>query len=192
MVCGAFFSLFFLRTGIRSTIVPLFASNNLSLDSSIIGLVLTIGGIASTITMIPSGIVSDKIGRRTPIILSFLLASLAIAIIPFSSNLTQLILTFVIYGFATGLSGPISAYIADVSDRNYMEVSMGFYRMVGDMGFVLGPLTLGITADLTSTPSSIGEFPFFLASIFTLLSILFLVRAKDPVTLKRKISIVEE
>ena len=50
LVTFTVFTTFLLRTGVRSTLVPLFAANNLGLDSSAIGLVLTIGAITTAFT----------------------------------------------------------------------------------------------------------------------------------------------
>jgi DHA1 family multidrug resistance protein-like MFS transporter len=83
----ATFVLFFMRTGVRSMLVPLFAANNLGLGSGDIGLVLTLAGITTAATMVPMGTLSDKIGRRNPLILCLLLTAAATMWIPYSSNL---------------------------------------------------------------------------------------------------------
>ena len=92
------------------------------------------------------------------------------------------------YGAAVGLSGPIAAYITDVSPQDRLEISMGLYRMISDLGFIAGPLLLGYLADLSATSSSggagshpIGILPFVVASLIMILAGVTLLKAKDPV-----------
>jgi MFS family permease len=92
-----------------------------------------------------------------------------------------------LYGITTGLSGPIVAYITDVSPEDKLEISMGLYRTINDVGYVLGPLLLGFIADLTATPVEgashsglIGIVPFVTASVVLMIAFLFLLKADDP------------
>ncbi|MGY5859519.1 MAG: MFS transporter, partial [Candidatus Thorarchaeota archaeon] len=75
LVTFAIFTLFLLRTGVRSTLVPLFAANNLGLDEFSIGLILTIGAIASAIVIVPMGNISDRIGRKIPLAVCLILTA---------------------------------------------------------------------------------------------------------------------
>ena len=193
LVTFAVFTMFFLRTGVRSTLVPLFAANNLGLDSTAIGLVLTVGGITTALTMTPMGSISDRIGRKIPLALCLILTAGIILLIPFSSGLLTLSIVLGIYGAIIGLSGPSAAYITDLSPPDKLEISMGLYRMISDFGFVIGPLLLGFIADLTATPvpgathsGLIGILPFLVASIILIVAFFVLLRADDPARTKRQ------
>ncbi len=188
LVTFAVFTMFLLRTGVRSTLVPLFAANNLDLDSSAIGLVLTIGGITTAITIVPMGGISDRIGRKIPLALCLVLTAGITMLIPFSMDLLTLSIAVAIYGAVIGLSGPSAAYVTDVSPQGKLEISMGLYRMICDFGFVVGPLLLGFLADVTSTPvvgeshsGLIGILPFVVASIILIVAFFVLLRADDPI-----------
>ena len=188
LVTFAVFTMFLLRTGVRSTLVPLFAANNLGMDLSAIGLVLTIGAITSAITIVPMGRISDRIGRKIPLAICLVLTAGVVLLIPFSMDLLTLSIAIAIYGAVIGLSGPGAAYVTDVSPQDKLEISMGLYRMISDFGFVVGPLLLGFLADITATPvvgashsGLIGVFPFVVASIFLIVAFLVLLRADDPV-----------
>lgn len=197
----ATFALFFIRTGVRSTLVPLFAANNLGLDSSFIGGILTVAGITTAATMVPMGKLSDRIGRRNPLALCLLLSALISIWIPYSSNLIELIINMAIYGAIIGLSGPIAAFVTDVSPQDKLEVSMGLYRMISDLGFIAGPLFLGYLADMTATPVSgethsglISVVPFIAAAIILLIAGVTLLTARDPIrdgNARKKIGILE-
>ena len=184
----ATFTLFFMRTGVRSMLVPLFAANNLGLNSSDIGLVLTLAGITTAVTMVPMGSVSDKIGRRNPLILCLLLTAAVTLWIPYTNNLLLLSLSMAAYGAVIGLSGPIAAFVTDVSPPGKLEMSMSLYRLISDVGFLGGPLLLGYLVDTSGTlaivgtsSAQIGVIPFAVAALIAIVVGLSLFRSKDPV-----------
>ncbi|MHA1613509.1 MAG: MFS transporter [Candidatus Thorarchaeota archaeon] len=188
LVSFVVFTLFLLRTGVRTTLVPLFAANNLGLDEISIGLILTIGAITTTLTIVPMGKISDRIGRKKPLALCLVLTAGVTLLIPFSMDLLTLSIALAIYGAVIGLSGPAAAYVTDVSPQDKLEISMGLYRMISDCGFVVGPLLLGFLADLTATPVEgashsglIGTLPFLVASLFLIAAFFALLKADDPV-----------
>jgi MFS family permease len=187
LVTFAVFTMFFLRTGVRSTLVPLFAANNLGMDSGTIGLILTIGGITTALTITPMGSISDRIGRKIPLALCLILTAGITVLFPFSTDLLTLSIIMAIYGAVIGLQGPSAAYVTDVSPQDKLEISMGLYRMISDFGFVMGPLLLGFLADITATPvpgathsGLIGVFPFIVASIILVAAFFVLLQADDP------------
>jgi len=188
LVSFVVFTLFLLRTGVRTTLVPLFAANNLGLDEISIGLILTIGAITTTLTIVPMGKISDRIGRKKPLALCLVLTAVVTLLIPFSMDLLTLSIALAIYGAVIGLSGPGAAYVTDVSPQDKLEISMGLYRMISDFGFVVGPLLLGFLADMTATPVEgashsglIGVLPFAVASVILVVAFFVLLKAADPV-----------
>jgi len=195
LVTFAVFTMFFLRTGVRSTLVPLFSANNLGLNSDAIGFILTIGGITTALTIVPMGKISDRIGRKKPLAICLVLSAGATLLIPFSTNLLTLSIALAIYGAVIGLSGPGAAYVTDVSPQDKLEISMGLYRMISDFGFVVGPLLLGFLADVTATPVEgathsglIGVIPFAVASIILIIAFFVLLKADDPARRKNSIN----
>ncbi|TFG12669.1 MFS transporter [Candidatus Thorarchaeota archaeon] len=188
LVTFAVFSMFFLRTGVGTTLIPLFAANNLGLNSGSIGLALTVGGITTALTITPIGSISDRIGRKIPLALCLILTAGVILFIPFTTDLFTLSVVLAVYGAVVGLSGPSAAYISDVSPQDKLEISMGLYRMISDFGYAIGPLALGFIADITATPvpgashsGLIGTVPFVIASLILIVALFVLLRAHDPV-----------
>lgn len=195
LVTFAIFTMFLLRTGVRTTLVPLFAANNLGLSPSSIGLILTIAGITTAITITPMGSISDRIGRKIPLALCLVFSAAIILLIPFSVDMPALSITMAIYGAVIGLSGPSAAYITDISPKDKLEISMGVYRMISDAGFVVGPILLGFLADITATPVAgeshsglIGMIPFIAASIILIAAFFVLLKAADPIKEREQIS----
>jgi DHA1 family multidrug resistance protein-like MFS transporter len=185
LILPAIFCLFFIRTGVRSTLFPLFAANDLKLSADTIGILLTIAGITTALSMVPIGIISDRIGRRNPLILCLALSAVFSIGIAFATNFISLLVMIGAYGAAIGLSGPIAAYVTDIAPPDKISIYMGLYRMIGDIGFVVGPLFLGFVADITSVTSEgvelIGWIPFVTAAVIMIIADLFLFKAPDPI-----------
>jgi len=144
-------------------------------------------------TILPIGNISDRIGRRRPLISCLILAAPVTVLIPFTKNMLSLSICLLAYGAIIGLSGPIAAYVTDISPPDQIELYMGVYRTIGDIGFVIGPLLLGFIADLTSTPAVVGGKivnlvgwpPFVVAACIMIISGLFLLKAPDPALNKK-------
>ena len=137
--------------------------------------------------MVPMGSLSDKIGRRNPLIACLLLTAAATLLVPYTGNLLFLSLSMAFYGAVIGLSGPIAAFVTDVSPPNKLELSMSLYRMISDIGFIGGPLILGYLADTSGTLSFVGTssahvgvIPFAAASLLAVVVGLSLFKSKDP------------
>jgi DHA1 family multidrug resistance protein-like MFS transporter len=186
-VLPSIFALFFIRTGVRSTLVPLFSLNDLGLNVFDIGILLTFAGIATACTMVPIGFISDKIGRRTPLLLSLIISAPVTLWIAFTNDFMQISLVMFVYGAIIGLSGPIAAYVTDIAPKEKLEIYMGVYRTVGDIGFVLGPLLMGLLVDLTNVPVMRGGTlielvewpPFAIAAFIMLISGIILLKAPN-------------
>jgi DHA1 family multidrug resistance protein-like MFS transporter len=174
------FALFFLRGGVRSTLIPLFASLNLGLSEEKIGIALTVAAVATTLVTFPSGWLSDRVGRKIPIIGCLLLSAAAVLIVPSQSGLGGLTGVMALYGLATGLQGSIAAWPADVAPPEKLGTYMGVYRVIGDLGLVLGPITVSYIAGSESS-TAIGFTPFLVPALIAVLAGLLMLFAKDPV-----------
>jgi DHA1 family multidrug resistance protein-like MFS transporter len=173
------FALFFLRVGVRSTLVPLYASLNLGLSEDKIGLVLAVAAVVTSLLAFPSGWLSDKVGRKKPIMSCLFLSAIAVLLIPLQTSLGGLLSIMAFYGLATGLQGSIVAWPADVAPKDKLGTSMGVYRVIGDIGMVLGPITVtymaGYTGHLTIT-----FMPFLIPALLTFVVGVLMIWARDP------------
>lgn len=172
-------ALFFLRSGVRSTLVPLYASLNLGLSEERIGIVLTVAAIVTSVCSFPSGWLSDKVGRKKPIMACLFLSGIAVLLIPWQGSLAGLTGIMAFYGLATGLQGSIAAWPADVAPRGKLGTSMGIYRVMGDIGLVLGPITVTYIADYTGH-LAVTFMPFLAPAVLCFVVGLLMIKAKDP------------
>jgi len=179
LVNCAVLALFFLRAGVRSTLVPLYASLNLGLSEEKIGILLTVAAVVTAVCTFPSGWLSDKVGRKRPMMACLFLSGIAVLLIPLQGSLASLMGIMAFYGLATGLQGSIAAWPADVAPKGRLGTSMGVYRIMGDMGMVLGPITASYVADYTGH-LTITFMPFLAPALLCFVVGLLMIRAKDP------------
>lgn len=176
-------ALFFLRAGVRSTLVPLYASLNLGLSEDKIGILLTVAAVATALCTFPSGWLSDKVGRKRPIMACLFLSGIAVLLIPLQESLAGLMGIMAFYGLATGLQGSIAAWPADVAPKDRLGTSMGVYRVMGDIGMVLGPITATYVADYTGH-LTVTFMPFLVPALLSFVVGVLMIWAKDPAAKK--------
>jgi MFS-type transporter involved in bile tolerance (Atg22 family) len=83
------------------------------------------------------------------------------------------------YGLAMGLHGSIAAWPPDLAPEGKLGTSMGVYRVMGDIGMVLGPITVTYIADYTGN-STVTFIPFLVPAVITFAVGLLMIKAKDP------------
>ena len=172
-------ALFFLRSGLRSTLVPLYASLNLGLSADKIGILLTVAAVATAVCTFPSGFLSDRVGRKKPIMACLFLSGIVALLIPLQGSLNSLIGIMVFFGLSTGLQGSIAAWPADVAPKDKLGTSMGVYRVMGDIGMVLGPITVSYVADYTGD-LTVTSTPFLIPALLCFVVGVLMIWAKDP------------
>jgi len=179
LVNCAVLALFFLRLGVQSTLVPLYADLNLGLSEDRIGLLLMVAAVATAASTFPAGWLSDRVGRKRPVMACLFLTGIAVLLIPSQESVAGLMGIMAFYGLATGLQGSIAAWPADVASKDKLGISMGVYRVMMDMGMVLGPITAtyiaGYTGDQTVTFT-----PFLVPALVVFVVGVLMIWAKDP------------
>jgi MFS family permease len=179
LVNCAVLAMFFLRVGVRSTLVPLYASLNLSLSEERIGILLTVAAIATALSTFLSGWLSDRVGRQRPMMACLFLSGIAVLLIPSQASLASLMGIMAFYGLATGLQGSMAAWPADVAPKGRLGTSMGVYRVMGDIGMVLGPITATYVADYTGD-LTVTFMPFLAPALLVFVVGVLMIWAKDP------------
>ena len=179
LVNCAVLALFFLRIGVRSTLVPLYASLNLGLSEERIGILLTVAAVATALITFPSGWLSDRVGRKRPMMACLFLSGIAVLLIPSQESLAGLTGIIAFYGLATGLQGSIAAWPADVAPKGRLGTAMGVYRVMADIGMVLGPITATYVADYTGD-LTVTFMPFLAPALLSFVVGVLVIWAKDP------------
>ncbi len=90
------------------------------------------------------GRVSDRIGRRIPIISGSILSALAMITVPFVADFTTLVVLLVIYGFGFAtVTSSTTPLICDLMPQEFVGTSMGLLDTTMDIGQTLGGFISG-------------------------------------------------
>ena len=166
MACLATFTVFFMRTGIRGTMIPLYAEGVLGLDEVTIGTVISYATIMNLIMTIPMGHAIDYFGRKPPMVFTLFITAIAALAFPFTENYLMISLAAVLLGIGTGGAGQAPLAMAtDATMNDPRGLSIGLYRLFGDIGFVVGPIILGFIADNHGL-----RMPFYFMTVLILIS----------------------
>jgi len=177
LIAGLTFVGLFMRTGVQYEIIPLLGSSRLGLEEGGIGLALGVAAVLQFITIFAGGRLSDRFGRKVVITPACLVAGLSLVMLALSESIWFLFLSCAVLGVGIGVGAPTpAAYLADVVPRENYGSGIGLYRSITDVGIVVGPLVLGVLADLRGFSFAL----FFNAGLLVLAVLLFQAFAKEP------------
>jgi len=153
-----------IRFSARGVLVPLYGHDILGMSSGEIGLVLSISTLANVLMVVPGGYVVDKFGRKAALVPAFVLTGLVFALFPFATDFVSVASVSFMLGVASGIGGGATMTVAaDLSPENQRGFFLGFWQTVGDLGSAVGPVALGIIADLQGLIT-----PFYATAILML------------------------
>ncbi|WP_392561725.1 MFS transporter [Orbus sturtevantii] len=113
------------------------------------------------------GALSDRMGRRTVLLLSLAGAAISYVFIFFSTNITSLIISRAIAGITSASLPAAMACVTDISAPEKRTRYFGLFNAMFGMGFILGPIFGGI----------LGEYwvrlPFLIVSLLNAGNFLF-------------------
>jgi MFS family permease len=103
-----------------------------------------------------SGAVSDRIGRKWLIAGGMWVQAAGIAVVVLSSRFVEFAVGGVLLGAGTAMVYPtLLAAIGDVAHPSWRASSVGVYRLWRDLGYAVGALLAGVTADVLGVPAAI-------------------------------------
>ena len=135
--------------GVRVALVPLFAAQAFDDGAALAGLSLGLFAIGNAVALTVAGRVTDRHGRRMPVLVGLTIGSLALAGIGLADHEVLFIALSIVAGAGIGFMNPAQqAAVADVigRDHNGGKVMAGF-QMATDSGAILGPVVAGLVAD---------------------------------------------
>jgi len=155
----ATFGFTFLRSGMYTTGMPLFAYGSLQLSVFDVGIILTMASLANLASSFVAGKLTQRYGMKKPLFAAILSSAVLVAAIPFSTSMITLLAIMTLVGITSGFFGQSIAWAAEqieekVSRRaaaagpalkvhSHVTRGIGLNRMIGDLGLVLGPLFVG-------------------------------------------------
>ena len=141
------------------------------LDAFQIGIVLGSQIVAIILAKPFMGRLSDKIGRRIPIISGSIVSGLPLLLIPFATEFTVLVTLSIVYGLGFAVvTSSTPALACELAPKNLMGTTMGFLCMTMDVGQTIGPLITGII--VATNLGYQGSFPA-LTAVLVLSALVF-------------------
>lgn len=145
------------RTGAVFNVIPLMVSDRLGLAPDQIGLGLSLVSLGGLLLAYPSGVLVDRFGRKTVIVPATIGSGIAAALFAFVPDFAWYLAACSLWSLALGIASDApGAYAADTAPRGMNAAVMSTYRMLSDLGYVLGPLVLGLVADGLGAPVALG------------------------------------
>jgi DHA1 family multidrug resistance protein-like MFS transporter len=160
----------FARTGALFNVIPLLGRSRLGLAPAQIGLGLGLISVVGLLLAYPSGALVDRFGRKLVIVPATLLTGVAMLLFAAAPSYRWFIVACAVWSIASGIgSNAPGAYAADNAPLGMNAAAMSTYRMLGDLGYVVGPLLLGFVADAAGANAALGGT----AVVLTIIAALF-------------------
>jgi len=131
--------------------------------------------VVATLTALPFGVLSDKLGRKPILILSYIFWILLCICFAFIKNYWIIFLVFVLYGLHRGSLEPVQkTFVSELSPEEYRASILGTYQMVIGLTALPASFIAGILWDKISMST-----PFILSFILTIISIILLLFVRE-------------
>ena len=153
-----------IRFAARGVLIPLYGNDVLRMSTGEIGLVLSASTFANVLMVVPGGYIVDRYGRKIALVPAFVLTGVVFALFPFARDFASLAVVSFLLGVVSGIGGGATmAIAADLSPEGSKGFFLGFWQTVGDLGSAVGPVALGLLADLYGLVS-----PFYATTVLML------------------------
>jgi MFS family permease len=145
------------RTGGLFSVIPILARDRLGLSAGRIGFGLAVASIVGLAFAYPAGVLVDRYGRKTVIVPASVMSGVSLIVFLVAPSYAWFLAGCVAWSVAAGIGGAApAAYAADVAPPGMNAAAMSAYRMVGDLGYVVGPVALGIATDLAGADATLA------------------------------------
>lgn len=148
----------FIGSYMRIPIVPLFATS-LGADTVQVGMINSAFMLMAGSLSIPSGLISDRLGRRLPLLGGMALLAGSSFLLYWSSSPLQMAGIYLLFGVGLSAFSPtLMSYVADVTPPEVLGQAYGWYTMAMYGGMTLGPAAGGFLG------TALGLRPVFLVA----------------------------
>ncbi|HZV82641.1 MAG TPA: MFS transporter [Geobacteraceae bacterium] len=165
----------FFGSYMRIPIVPLFATS-LGADTVQVGMINGAFMLVAGALSIPSGLVSDRLGRRIPLLGGLVLLAGSSFLLYLSRSPLQMAVIYILFGVGLSAFSPtLMSYVADFTPPEVLGQAYGWYTMALYGGMTLGPAAGGFLG------TALGLRPVFLVAGGLIFSMIFVVLFFLPV-----------
>jgi predicted MFS family arabinose efflux permease len=131
------------------SLLGLYITNNLGVSILIFGLMNTVRALVSSLTIFPSGVLSDNFGRRKTMILAIVFSTSTLTVLFLARDLPLLFLVLIFQGLSTAFMGPSkSAYVVDVVPKERRGTAYATLAFFQSLSSIIATSIAGIIAGI--------------------------------------------
>ena len=154
--------------GMRSSILPLFVTENLNSTAAVVGYGFALAALAQGVMLMKAGRMSDQHGRKRVVMLGGYIVMAGILGLTFSIHIWMYLLSMAVLGVGGAfIATAPGSIVGDVIKGKGGKV-IGIFQMSGDAGMIVGPIVVGAISDIYSFRAAFGAT----AVIFSIVLIL--------------------
>lgn len=133
--------------GVRTSILPLFITEQLKSTAAVVGWGFTISAVIQGTLILRAGRLSDERGRRFILIIGTTIAFIGIIIMTLTLNPLMFFTSMAIMGLGNAfLASAPATIVGDLIEGKGGQV-IALFQMAGDAGMIVGPVVVGFIAD---------------------------------------------
>jgi MFS family permease len=133
--------------------------------------------VVFVIVSLPSGILSDRLGRRPVLAFSFLLFAATCLVMSLADGLLLLALGFSLFGVYKGSSeGVFKAFVVDVVPKDLRGTALGVYHTAVGLVMLPGGVIAGLLWD---SAGAVGTFAYGIATSLMALALMLLLTRSE-------------
>jgi DHA1 family multidrug resistance protein-like MFS transporter len=158
----------------RSPVLPTFAAD-LGAAPEFIGVIVAASTVTGIFFKLPSGALSDVLGRKRVMVLGALFFAVPPFFYPFVQEPWSLLALRFVHGFATAIFSPVAAaYVASLGETG-RGARFGWFASANDIGATAGPMAGGFVLYFTMSYS----LTFLLVGALGVVALLLVIRLPD-------------
>jgi MFS family permease len=143
------------RTGLRNTILPLYAATALGLGGISIATGLALGATAGLLVATPGGLAGDRFGRRRVILTGLTYVAIADLAFLLTNDLTTFLVVCLFLGLGDFFTATQTALLTDMVPATERTRTLSGYRFASDLGAMVGPIILAAAMDTIDARTAI-------------------------------------
>ena len=171
--------------GLRSSILPLFVTQQLHSTTAIVGLGFTLAALFQGALLLPAGTMSDIRGRRAALSIGSTVVLIGLVMLIFTIHPWMFLVGMCVTGIGGAfLSTTPANIVGDVISGKSGQV-IALWQMAGDAGMIIGPITVGYLSDAFSFRAAF----IVSAAVF---SVAVLLAYRLPETRRSHLTLIEQ
>lgn len=175
------FGFFLTRTAGQWQMIPLLANERFGIGPQQMGLAISLSAIATLCILPLASWLVDRVARWPVVAMSLLATGLALLAIVLADSPMVLYAAMIFMGVSTGIGGPaLAAHAVDLAPEGRHGPAMGILRFAGDLGYLVGPLSIGALVGATGIGHGGGISVN--AALLLVTAVVFVAFARTPTT----------